>query len=226
MTAQNVPSYLDLAVFNVPGAKPAPGTIRLLTLDGESFEFIDSEGNTLSSGGTVASVFGRTGAVTANSGDYTVAKVTGAAPLASPTFTGVPAGPTAAEGTSTTQLATTAFVQRIAAPFSIGVFLPGVGSDAQVALLLTLAVAVKFLATAALSSAVAKVAATWDTTYTFSKNGTPFATVLFGASDTAGVWTQAADATFAVGDVLEIDGPATADASLADIAFTFVGAKT
>lgn len=33
------------------------------------------------------------------------------APLASPTFTGVPAAPTAANGTNTTQLATTAFVQ-------------------------------------------------------------------------------------------------------------------
>ena len=37
----------------------------------------------------VTSVFGRTGAVTAQSGDYSVAQVTGAAPLASPTFTGV-----------------------------------------------------------------------------------------------------------------------------------------
>ena len=34
----------------------------------------------------------------------------GAAPLASPTFTGTPAGPTASPGTNTTQLATTAFV--------------------------------------------------------------------------------------------------------------------
>lgn len=33
------------------------------------------------------------------------------APLASPTFTGTPAAPTAAQGTNTTQLATTAFVQ-------------------------------------------------------------------------------------------------------------------
>jgi hypothetical protein len=33
------------------------------------------------------------------------------APLASPTFTGTPAGPTATPGTNTTQLATTAFVQ-------------------------------------------------------------------------------------------------------------------
>jgi hypothetical protein len=37
------------------------------------------------------------------------AAVAGLAPLASPTFTGVPAGPTAAVNTNTTQLATTAF---------------------------------------------------------------------------------------------------------------------
>lgn len=58
----------------------------------------------------VTSVFGRTGAIVAVSGDYSVGQVTGAAPLASPTFTGTPAGPTAAALTSTTQLATTAFV--------------------------------------------------------------------------------------------------------------------
>jgi trimeric autotransporter adhesin len=38
--------------------------------------------------GGVTSVFGRTGAVMAASGDYSVGQVTGAAPLASPTFTG------------------------------------------------------------------------------------------------------------------------------------------
>jgi hypothetical protein len=63
-----------------------------------------------SGGGAVSSVFGRTGAVTATSGDYTVSEVTGAAPLASPTFTGVPAAPTATTGNNTTQIATTAFV--------------------------------------------------------------------------------------------------------------------
>lgn len=59
----------------------------------------------------VTSVFGRIGAITAQAGDYNVAQVTGAAPLASPTFTGTPAASTAAPGTNTTQLATTAFVQ-------------------------------------------------------------------------------------------------------------------
>jgi hypothetical protein len=36
----------------------------------------------------VASVFTRTGAVTATSGDYSISQITGGAPLASPTFTG------------------------------------------------------------------------------------------------------------------------------------------
>lgn len=61
-------------------------------------------------GGAVSSVFDRTGAVTAQSGDYSVAQITGAAPSASPIFTGIPAAPTATHGTNTTQLATCAFV--------------------------------------------------------------------------------------------------------------------
>ena len=81
--------------------------------------------------GGVTSVFTRTGAVTAQSGDYTATQVTNTpaggisatnvqtalnqldtlkAPLASPALTGTPTAPTAAALTSTTQLATTAFV--------------------------------------------------------------------------------------------------------------------
>jgi len=46
------------------------------------------------------------------------------APIASPNFTGVPTAPTAAPGTNTTQLATTAFVLANAGTFSGGKFLP------------------------------------------------------------------------------------------------------
>jgi len=50
----------------------------------------------------------------------------GGAPLASPTFTGVPAGPTAAPGVNTTQLATTAYVMAAVAAGTTGVtFLSG-----------------------------------------------------------------------------------------------------
>ena len=42
--------------------------------------------------------------------EKTIADLASAAPLGSPTFTGTPAAPTAAQGTNTTQIATTAFV--------------------------------------------------------------------------------------------------------------------
>ena len=42
--------------------------------------------------------------------EKTIADLASAAPLADPTFTGTPAAPTAAQGTNTTQIATTAFV--------------------------------------------------------------------------------------------------------------------
>ena len=58
----------------------------------------------------VASFNGRTGAVTLLANDLTAA---GGALLASPALTGTPSAPTAAPGTSTTQLATTAFVAAV-----------------------------------------------------------------------------------------------------------------
>src|ERR1700674_2109854 len=74
---------------------------------------IASSGSPCGSGGGGGgnSVFGRSGAVVAATGAYTVSQVTGAAPLASPTFTGTASGPTANPGDSSTKLATTAFVQ-------------------------------------------------------------------------------------------------------------------
>jgi hypothetical protein len=58
-------------------------------------------------GGAVVSFNGRTGAVSLIAADVSAA---GGALVASPTFTGVPAAPTASPGTNTTQLATTAYV--------------------------------------------------------------------------------------------------------------------
>jgi hypothetical protein len=63
--------------------------------------------------GYVTSFNGRTGAVTAQSGDYVVGQVTGAAPLASPTFTGtvtLPAGQVVNGVTLTTGGSTTSFL--------------------------------------------------------------------------------------------------------------------
>lgn len=69
--------------------------------------------------GTVTSVSVSTngvgiGGTVANASSTPAITITGAAPLASPALTGVPTAPTAAAGTSTTQIATTAFVTNAA----------------------------------------------------------------------------------------------------------------
>jgi hypothetical protein len=66
----------------------------------------------------VSSVFTRTGAVVATSGDYAVGQITGAAPLASPALTGTPTAPTATPGDNTTKIATTAFIVASFAPLA------------------------------------------------------------------------------------------------------------
>jgi hypothetical protein len=92
----------------------------------------------------VTTAFGRSGTVVAVAGDYTADKITNTpaggvaatnvqtaineldtekAPLASPALTGTPTAPTAAPGTNTTQISTTAFVKA-----AIDVVLGGVAS--------------------------------------------------------------------------------------------------
>ncbi len=68
----------------------------------------------------VVSVFGRIGTVTAQTGDYSVAQITGAAPLASPNFSGTPTAPTPATADNSTTLATTAYVQANIGSLSVG----------------------------------------------------------------------------------------------------------
>lgn len=68
--------------------------------------------------GGVTSVFGRTGAIVATSGDYSVSQITGAAPLASPALTGSPTAPTQTTGDNSTKIATDAFVAAAIAPLA------------------------------------------------------------------------------------------------------------
>lgn len=97
-----------LSVPNCSGASDA-----LSWTSGTGFGCNTISGNTTNaltlnnggSGATSGTTFNGSAAVTLSYNTI------GAAPLASPTFTGVPAGPTATSGTNTTQFATTAFVQ-------------------------------------------------------------------------------------------------------------------
>lgn len=92
-----------------------PGDVRVeasgaISIYGTSLKFNGVDVDTGLGSGVVTSVFTRTGDVIATTGDYTVTQITGAAPLASPTFTGDPKAPTPTAGDNDTSIATTAFV--------------------------------------------------------------------------------------------------------------------
>ena len=69
----------------------------------------------------------------------------------------------------------------------------------------------------------ADTAATASTTFTLYKNGTSVGTVAFAASGTVGTFSIASSFTLAAGDVFEIKGPATADATLANVNIILAG---
>jgi hypothetical protein len=73
------------------------------------------------------------------------------------------------------------------------------------------------------SSFDAGTAATASTVFTLKQNGSSIGTITFAASGTTGTVSFASAVTFSAGDTFEIDAPATADATLANIAFTFAG---
>lgn len=67
------------------------------------------------------------------------------------------------------------------------------------------------------STGKAGVAATGSTTLTLNKNGSPIGTLVWSPSGTTAAKTFASAVSFAVGDIFTLTGPATADATLADI---------
>lgn len=121
------PAPIDSPVFTGNPQAPTPA-------DGDddtsiaTTEFVKNQDYVTALTAPVTSVFGRTGDVVAANGDYDVSEVTGAAPLASPTFTGDPKAPTPAPGDDDTSIATSAFVKAaidvavsILAPASVGI---------------------------------------------------------------------------------------------------------
>jgi hypothetical protein len=70
------------------------------------------------------------------------------------------------------------------------------------------------------------IAAAASTTFTIADNGVTIGTVVFGASGSTGTVTiTGSPYTLAIGHVLTVTGPASADATLANISFTLGGTR-
>ena len=75
------------------------------------------------------------------------------------------------------------------------------------------------------SYAKAGTAATASTTLTITQNGTSIGSINFAAGAATGTFTFSSAVTTAAGDVLQIQAPATPDATLADVSVTLVGSR-
>ncbi|MHA6905485.1 hypothetical protein JK151_08835 [Ralstonia syzygii subsp. celebesensis] len=137
------PIAANSVLGNATGSNAAPAAVAVpsCSTSASALNWTSASGfscNTAVNAGTLGNATfaapGAIGSTTPGSGAFTTlsatSTVSGAgftsllspyAPLASPTFTGAPGAPTAATGTSTTQLATTAFVANtLASPPAIG----------------------------------------------------------------------------------------------------------
>ncbi len=144
---------------------------------------------------------------------FVTAGLSGKANTASPTFTGTPSAPTAVAGASNTQIATTAFVQA-AIIKGISIFRSGIPLANEITGGGISPYSLTF--SAANSSAKSQVAATASSIFTIRKNGTQVGTITFSAAGTVGVISFSVTSV-AANDVITVQAPASADATLADI---------
>jgi len=107
--------------------------------------------------------------------------------------------------------------------YDISGFHPGVMSASGTALAFVAAREVDLPAGAS-GSARASVAAGATTTLQIRKNGSSVGSITFNASNAIGVVSVPSSQTLAAGDTLEVVGPASADANLANISITLTGA--
>lgn len=113
------------------------------------------------------------------------------------------------------------------APYDLGIFIPGVTSNNQIMLRYVFDRTVTFAANLAGSKYSNGTNPTATDTVTIKKNGALIGATSTASISTLGVVTFTVSAvTFDAGDVLSLHGQAVADATLADISFTFKGTRT
>jgi hypothetical protein len=114
-----------------------------------------------------------------------------------------------------------------ARPYVVAGFAPGTYTNSQVILAYPVDRAVTFAGNLANSKATLTAAVTASTTFVVKKNGTQIGTIVFSTGTTATSFTTTSGAaqTFAAGDILSIEGPASADATAAGLGFSLQGTR-
>lgn len=75
------------------------------------------------------------------------------------------------------------------------------------------------------SEMIAEDAATAETVISLTKNGIEFATATFAIAGTTATFVCTSETSFAIGDILKVVGPATADATLAKLGWHLTALK-
>lgn len=108
-------------------------------------------------------------------------------------------------------------------PYDVGTFFSGKPTASEKVIALKTATAFTLAASLEGSLVAATTAATASTVFTLKKNGTQVNTITFAAAGTTATFGAFGAVTFAIGDVLTVEAPATPDATLADIMITLKG---
>jgi hypothetical protein len=136
------------------------------------------------------------------------------APLASPTFTGTPAAPTASSGDNTTQIATTAFVTTavaasVGAPYDLPFEIPGTPALSTKVVNFSSVRAFILATTGHQGGQLTNPSGNF--VCTVRKNSTTLGTITFAAGGfSSSITATSTDRTFAAGDVLSVETPAAA----------------
>lgn len=125
-----------------------------------------------------------------------------------------------ANGLTVAALASGTVVQ----PHDLHLYIPGTYTASQVVMRFNVVRA--FTLPASLTGSVfnAGTASTANSSFTIKRNGTSIGTIAFNISAT-GAATFAAAVTFAVNDIITIEAPAAADATLANVSLDFFGTR-
>ena len=112
------------------------------------------------------------------------------------------------------------------ATYGIVLFYPDSPQADELMLLHVLAQSIDFTDGLPGSQALAGTAATAETVFSIKHEGVEVGTCTFAAAATIGTYAASSEFTIASGETFSIVAPATADTTLADIAFTVTGTTT